>query len=90
MKTTIKGVALASAVAAMFATAAQAKDAKAPAKEKASKTVHCGGINACKGQSACMTKDSSCAGMNACKGQGWVKASEADCKKQGGKVLPEE
>lgn len=90
MKAAFKGAAVASAVAALFATAQAQTQNPAPVKEKAGKTVRCEGINACKGQSACMTKDSSCAGMNSCKGKGWVKVSEQECKAKGGKVLPEE
>jgi hypothetical protein len=89
MKNGLKGAAVVSAVAALFATA-HAEQAKAPAKEKAGKTVRCEGINACKGKSACMTKETACAGMNACKGKGWIKVSEQACKEKGGKVLPEE
>ena len=32
-----------------------------------------------------------CAGVNACKGEGWVtQATDADCLKAGGTVLPQE
>lgn len=88
MKAAFKGAAVASAVAALFATAHA--ESPAPAKEKASKVVHCDGANACKGQSACATKDTGCAGMNACKGKGWVQISEKECKEKGGKVVAEE
>ena len=51
--------------------------------------VNCSGINACKGTGACAGKGNSCAGKNACKGQGWSKsASEAECVKAGGTVVP--
>lgn len=92
MKAAFKGAAVASAVAALFATAQAQTNKTQPAekKDKAGKMVNCQGINACKGQSACMTKDSSCSGMNACKGQGWLKVSEKECKAKGGKVLPQE
>jgi len=44
--------------------------------------VHCGGSNACKGQSACK------GASNACKGQGFTEAkTAADCTAKGGKVL---
>lgn len=55
----------------------------------ASKTgsVHCMGVNACKGKSACKTADSSCKGINSCKGKGvmMMKSAKA-CKKAGGTV----
>ena len=44
--------------AGTFATAAHADGVK------------CGGVNACKGQSACKGATNSCKGQNACKGQG--------------------
>jgi hypothetical protein len=48
----------------------------------------CGGINACKGQSACKTASSSCKGQNACKGQGFVETKDAaECAAKGGKIL---
>jgi hypothetical protein len=43
--------------AGTFATAAHAQ------------VVRCSGANACKGQSACMTKTHSCKAQNACKGK---------------------
>jgi hypothetical protein len=50
--------------------------------------VHCGGINACKGQSACKGASNACKGQNACKGTGWTAATNAqDCTAKGGKVL---
>jgi hypothetical protein len=46
--------------------------------------VHCQGVNACKGKSACKTAANDCAGMNACKGKGWVSMTAAECKEAGG------
>jgi len=48
--------------------------------------IHCAGINACKGKSACKTAESACAGQNACKGKGWIELSKADCDTKGGTV----
>ncbi|TDR31804.1 hypothetical protein [Hydromonas duriensis] len=72
------------AVAAMFTTMA------APTVVHAEKmSVHCGGINSCKGTSLCKTATSACAGQNSCKGQGWISASsEKACTDQGGHVVP--
>jgi hypothetical protein len=51
-------------------------------------SVHCAGINACKGQSACKSASNSCKGQNACKGQGWVEQSSAEaCTSAGGTVI---
>jgi len=62
--------------AGTFATAAHADGVK------------CGGVNACKGQSACKGASNSCKGQNACKGQGWSGASTSiECTAKGGKVM---
>ena len=67
------GAAIATAAALLFSSlsvsAADAQDAK----------VHCEGVNACKGQSACKTAKSECKGMNACKGQGFVELTQKEC-----------
>ena len=53
--------------------------------------VQCAGVNACKGTGECGGKGHECAGKNACKGEGWVtQATDADCVKAGGTVLPQE
>jgi hypothetical protein len=77
------GIALATAAAAIFAMGAFT----APASFAADMSVHCVGINSCKGTSDCKTAKSECKGLNSCKGQGWVsKASAAECTKAGGTV----
>jgi hypothetical protein len=48
--------------------------------------IHCLGVNACKGKSACSTATNGCSGQNACKGKGWIEMSEKDCKAKGGQV----
>ena len=77
------GLMIATAAAALFAagvvgsTAASAADA----------TVHCVGINACKGQGSCKQASHACKGQNACKGQGWSAAdTKGACLVQGGTV----
>jgi len=76
MKTTgkIGGAAVATAAALLFSSlavsAARADEA----------TVHCNGVNACKGQSACKSAQHACKGMNSCKGQGFLEMSKADCE----------
>jgi hypothetical protein len=42
-------------------------------------TMHCSGVNSCKGTSECKSAKNSCKGMNSCKGQGWVSMSKAEC-----------
>mgnify|MGYP001053953787 FL=1 len=51
-------------------------------------SVHCAGVNACKGQGSCKSASNSCKGQNACKGQGWVEQSSAEaCTAAGGTVI---
>lgn len=55
-----------------------------PAPAQAADTVHCFGVNACKGQAACKSESNSCKGQNACKGQGWITTSADQCEDWGG------
>lgn len=85
MKTRTKGVVIATAVATMFI--AKSTFAQAGTGEKVeAKTVHCEGINSCKGQGACGGVGHDCAGKNECKGKGWIDVSADDCKAKGGTV----
>lgn len=85
MSNQLSGVALAAAAAALFAAGAF----MAPVAQAADgATVHCTGINSCKGTAECKTAKNECKGMNSCKGQGWVsKASAGECKAAGGMVV---
>ena len=75
-------LALATATAALFSGAV------VPTATAEGATVHCMGINACKGQTKCATAENACAGQNACKGQGWLPtASEEECTSKGGTVV---
>ena len=77
------GLAIASAAAALFATAGFTTVAHAADDGM----VKCSGINSCKGSSDCKTAKSECKGHNSCKGQGWnSKKSAAECTAAGGKV----
>jgi hypothetical protein len=49
--------------------------------------VKCGGINSCKGTTACATANNACKGQNSCKGSGWLHMNKSDCEAKGGKVL---
>ena len=42
-------------------------------------TVHCAGVNSCKGTSECKSAKNSCKGMNSCKGQGFVSMTKDAC-----------
>ncbi|MGE7138832.1 hypothetical protein ACQKIE_14500 [Luteibacter sp. NPDC031894] len=73
------------AAAAVFAVSVAAISAPAHAAEQgAGKTVHCYGINSCKGTSDCKSGSHQCKGMNDCKGQGFKAVSVQQCKAQGG------
>lgn len=77
------------AAAAIFAVSAAAISAPAQAAEQAAgKTVHCYGINSCKGTSDCKSGNHECKGQNACKGQGFKAVSVQECSKQGGSTPP--
>jgi hypothetical protein len=80
----MKGAAVAAAVCSLF-TAGVARAADKP--REGAKVVHCGGINACKGQGSCAGADNACKAQNTCKGHGWVEAKSAkECADKGGKV----
>jgi len=81
------GAAVAAAMAMLLAGCATAPAAKSTAAMSADATVHCGGINACKGQGSCAGADNACKAQNACKGQGFIELSEKECAAQGGKVV---
>ncbi len=77
---------LASAVAGMLAFAGTPGSASAEGAE----TVHCYGVNKCKGTGACGGKGHSCAGENACKGQGYLKIEKETCLNiEGGRLTPQ-
>ena len=81
---------LASAVA-MFAIAAIAHATPAPAGSSgpavgAGDTVHCYGVNSCKGTADCKTTQHDCKGMNSCKGQGFKALAAGMGLKRGGTI----
>jgi len=70
------GIALAAAAARMFMTVGVATTAVA-----AEATIHCQGVNSCKGKADCKTAHNACKGMNSCKGQGFLDMSQSECDK---------
>lgn len=79
------GIALAMAAAGMLAgcgSTATQSDSLASAE----KTVHCYGVNKCKGYNDCKTASNACKGMASCKGQGFVNMSEHACNEVGGTI----
>ena len=89
MNKSMKGFVIASAVASLFASTADAGDKAAPKKDaKVAAKVRCEGVNECKGKGECGgASGTSCAGTNDCKGKGWIQIAEKDCKAKGGKVF---
>jgi len=71
----LTGLALATAAAGLFATAGI--PAAYAGKDEA--RIHCDGVNACKGQTACQTAANACKGTNSCKGKGWLFLSKEEC-----------
>ncbi len=80
------GALLASAVAGLLVMTGAAPTASAGDSD----TVHCYGVNKCKGTGTCGGKGHSCAGENSCKGQGYLDIDEEICLKiEGGRLTPE-
>lgn len=48
----------------------------------------CYGVNACKGQGECGTKENGCAGQNSCKGKAWISLTKKECEAKGGTFEP--
>jgi hypothetical protein len=82
----VKGMLIASAVGALFASGTALAGEKME-KKATSGVVRCAGVNACKGHGACAGADNACKAQNACKGKGFVETTEKECKEKGGKVL---
>jgi len=68
------GVAVASAAALLFGTAL-VSTSLAGSDDK----IHCSGVNACKGQSACKSANNACKGQNSCKGKGFLEMTQKEC-----------
>ena len=68
------GTAIAAAAALLFGTTLVGT-AVAGSEDK----IHCSGVNACKGQSACKSANNACKGQNSCKGQGFLEMTQKEC-----------
>ena len=84
------GTTFASTVA-MFALSALAQAATPPtgstgAALSAKDTVHCYGVNSCKGTADCKTTQHDCKGMNSCKGHGFKALKASACLTKGGTI----
>ena len=90
MSNLANGVRLTSA-AALFALASIASAAPAPSGSKgaavgAADTVHCYGVNSCKGTADCKTTAHECKGNNECKGHGFKALKASQCLSKGGTI----
>ena len=79
------------ATAAAFAFAAMAGAATPPAGSSGmalgqTDTVHCYGVNSCKGSGDCKTTARECKGMNECKGHGFKALTAGTCLTKGGTI----
>lgn len=83
-----KGMVLASAVAALFASACSHQSTTVtPADADAGMTiVDCYGINSCKGHGSCQTAENGCKGANSCKGKGIMSTYKSECEAHHGRV----
>ncbi len=85
---TSAGIASSSAMLALsaLAHAATAPEGSSGAAIKGTDTVHCYGVNSCKGTADCKTTQHDCKGMNSCKGEGFNALSADMCLKRGGTI----
>lgn len=78
----LTGAAIATAAAGLILSGCESMPGGGDAAKEAS--VHCHGINACKGTTACKTAGNACKGQNSCKGTGWLPMSKSECDSKGG------
>lgn len=83
MTFTKSGVSMAAAAAIVALSGASLPS---PSFAADAQTVHCYGVNACKGQSDCKSATHDCKGMNTCKGQGFKELTSKACTAKGGSL----
>ena len=86
-----KNTSIAALAAAFALSSAAAFAADAPAGStgralSADDTVHCYGVNSCKGTADCATTAHECKGQNACKGHGFKAMKAGACLTKGGTI----
>jgi hypothetical protein len=88
MENQVKGIVIASAVAALLLACGSAQQPGAPptAAQLAGK-VKCTGINECRAKGVCAQAEHSCSGMNECRGKGVALVSADECSTRGGTKL---
>lgn len=85
MTSITSGVSFAAA-AALLALGTTGVSTTAFAKADKAQTVHCYGVNSCKGTSDCKTAANECKGMNVCKGHGFKEMTAKACTTAGGSL----
>ena len=70
----VSSAAMAAAAAMLFTVAVPTASFAADAA-----TMHCAGVNSCKGMSDCKSAKNSCKGMNSCKGTGFKEMTKSEC-----------
>ena len=88
MNTKQTGMVMATAVAALFTSAAFADTQMSTTTTTATNApmVHCAGVNSCKGHGSCKTATNACKGLNSCKGQGVMEMTKEKCLQEKGTV----
>ena len=74
------------AAAALLALSSAALTSPAFAGGAQGDTVHCYGVNSCKGMSDCKSGNHECKGLNDCKGQGFKATTATACTAGGGSL----
>ena len=72
-------IAAATLLTSAYTVAGEAPPPAAEGEGATAATVHCQGINECKGQGACAGANNACGGQNECKGQGFVEITAEEC-----------
>ena len=74
------------AAAALIALSGASLSSPAFAEDANSNTVHCYGVNSCKGMSDCKSGNHDCKGQNSCKGEGFKATTAKACSAAGGSL----
>jgi len=88
MMTSSRAIASLAASVAIFALTNVSLTSPAFAAGAQAETVHCYGVNSCKGMSDCKSGNHDCKGMNDCKGQGFKEITTQACTTAGGSTSP--
>lgn len=85
-KTAFAAIAGAMALSSVAAFGAEPPAGSSGKAVNADDTVHCYGVNSCKGQADCATTQHECKGQNECKGHGFKAMKAGECLTAGGTI----